>query len=123
MLRNRLLLNPFTFLAVFLLTIMIPPCAEGSGKYNVLHAFGKGNDGAGLFGGVVRAANGRLYGTTGGGGLYQYGTVWQLTPQANGQWSEKVLENFKVNDSRGDEPTSTLTLDPSGSISNTVPAV
>jgi uncharacterized repeat protein (TIGR03803 family) len=85
-------------------------------KYQVLHAFGNGNDGAGLFGGVVRAANGKLYGTTSGGGLYQYGTVWQLTPQANGKWSEKVLENFKVNDPRGDEPTSTLALDPSGNL-------
>ena len=85
-------------------------------KYQVLHAFGNGNDGAGLYGGVVRAANGKLYGTTGGGGLYRYGTVWQLTPQANGKWSEKVLENFKVNDPRGDEPTSTLALDPSGNL-------
>jgi uncharacterized repeat protein (TIGR03803 family) len=85
-------------------------------KYKVLHDFGNGNDGAGLYGGVVRAANGKLYGTTGGGGLYRYGTVWQLTPQANGTWSEKVLENFKVNDPRGDEPTGTLILDPSGNL-------
>ncbi len=85
-------------------------------KYKVLHDFGNGNDGAGLFGGVVRAANGKLYGTTSGGGLYQYGTVWELTPQAGGKWSEKVLHNFKNRDPNGDEPTCTLTLDPVGNL-------
>jgi uncharacterized repeat protein (TIGR03803 family) len=85
-------------------------------KYKVLHDFGNGNDGAGLYGGVVRAANGKLYGTTGGGGLYRYGTVWQLTPHANGKWVERVLHNFKIHDPNGDEPTGTLTLDPAGNL-------
>jgi len=103
-------------LALTTLLFIWSASALAAPKYQVLHAFGNGNDGAGLYGGVVRAADGKLYGTTGGGGLYQYGTVWQLTPQANGKWSEKVLENFKVNDPRGDEPASTLILDPSGNL-------
>jgi uncharacterized repeat protein (TIGR03803 family) len=102
-------------LALTTLLLIWSASALAAPKYQVLHAFGNSNDGAGLYGGVVRAADGKLYGTTGGGGLYQYGTVWQLTPQASGKWSEKVLENFKVND-RGDEPTSTLILDPSGNL-------
>jgi len=72
--------------------------ASAASKYKLLHSFGHGNDGAGIDGGVALAADGSLYGTTSGGGLYQLGTVWQLTPHANGNWSEKVLENFRVND-------------------------
>jgi len=90
--------------------------ALGAPKYQVLHSFGDGNDGGGIDGGVGLASDGKLYGTTSGGGLYQYGTVWQLTPRANGKWSESVLENFKVNDTRGDEPNGTPVFDPAGKI-------
>jgi uncharacterized repeat protein (TIGR03803 family) len=82
----------------------------------VLHDFGNGHDGAGLSGGVARAANGKLYGTTSGGGLYQYGTVWELTPHTSGKWAEKVLHNFRNHDSNGDEPSGTLTFDPAGNL-------
>jgi uncharacterized repeat protein (TIGR03803 family) len=88
-------------------------------KFKVLHAFGNGTDGAGLFGGVVRAANGKLYGTTSGGGLYQYGTVWELTPHASGKWTEKVLHNFKNNDPNGDDLNCTLTVDSAGDLFGT----
>jgi uncharacterized repeat protein (TIGR03803 family) len=88
--------------------------ASAASKYKLLHSFGHGNDGAGIDGGVALAADGSLYGTTSGGGLYQLGTVWQLTPHANGNWSEKVLENFRVNDSRADEPSGTPIFDPAG---------
>jgi uncharacterized repeat protein (TIGR03803 family) len=108
--------QPTRILALTTVLFIWSASALAAPKYQVLHDFGNGNDGAGLFGGVVRATDGKLYGTTSGGGLYQYGTVWQLTPHPNGKWSETVLENFKVNDSRGDEPTSTLTLDPSGNL-------
>jgi uncharacterized repeat protein (TIGR03803 family) len=101
-----------------LVSLLVILCSAvwASPKYNVLHDFGNGNDGAGLYGGVVRAANGKLYGTTGGGGLYRYGTVWQLTPHANGKWVEKVLHNFKLHDPNGDEPGGTLTWDPAGNL-------
>jgi uncharacterized repeat protein (TIGR03803 family) len=113
---RRNCIPPFKLLVLISISLVLSASASAGPKYQVLHAFGNGNDGAGLFGAVVRAADGKLYGTTGGGGLYQYGTVWQLTPHASGKWSEKVLRNFKIHDPDGDEPTCTLTLDPAGNL-------
>jgi hypothetical protein len=59
------------FMAVF-----CAATAWAAPQYKVLHAFGGSGDGAGLYGGVVFDQQGRLYGTSSGGGTYQYGTVW-----------------------------------------------
>jgi hypothetical protein len=48
----------------------------------VLYNFGNGNGGASLFGGVVLDRVGDLYGNTGAGGVYGYGTAFELTPPA-----------------------------------------
>ena len=72
--------------------MLLAASASAAPQYKVLHAFGTGDDGAGLYGGVAFDRQGRLYGTTSGGGLYKYGTVWQLTRQADGTWSERVLQ-------------------------------
>jgi hypothetical protein len=41
----------------------------------------------------VSDAAGKLYGTTGGGGI-AWGTVFQLTPGLNGTWTESILYRF-----------------------------
>ena len=52
------------------------------GKRSVLHIFfGTGGDGAVPYAGLVRDAQGNLYGTTFYGGAYGAGTVFKLTPQ------------------------------------------
>ena len=61
-----------------------------SGAETVLWSFGNGTDGANPVAGVVRAANGNIYGTTEYGGAYGYGTVFELTPSG----TEKVLWSF-----------------------------
>src|SRR6202035_4781924 len=61
----------------------------------VLHNF-KG--GPGSYGSLVFDTSGNLYGTTGGGGAYNYGTVFKLTPSANCHWTETVLHSFNGND-------------------------
>ena len=43
-------------------------------------------------------ATGNLYGTTFGGGAYSDGMVFELTPQAGGHWTEKVLRSFDGKD-------------------------
>jgi uncharacterized repeat protein (TIGR03803 family) len=88
-------------------------------KYEVLHAFGVGKDGAGLYGGLALDTSGNLYGTTSGGGAYGYGTVFELTPHANGRWVEVLLRSFKKNDPHGSEPQSTPTVDSSGNLYGT----
>src|ERR1700719_3559673 len=110
--------RPGKILASVVLVLLVVP-ARAAPQYKVLHAFGAGNDGAGLFGGVIFDQLGRLYGTTSGGGLYNYGTVWQLTPQTDGTWSERVLRSFRVNDPRGDEPQDRPMVDSFGNLYGT----
>jgi uncharacterized repeat protein (TIGR03803 family) len=93
--------------------------ASAAPKYKVLHAFGFGNDGAGLYGGLVFDQRGNLYGGTSGGGDYGYGTVYQLTRTTNGNWSESVLRSYKNGDPEGDEIMGTLAIDPSGNLYGT----
>ena len=67
-----------------------------SGKWNekVLHMFeGNGRDGY-RPSVVIFDSAGNLYGTTGEGGAYGYGTVFQLAPGTKGGWTEKLLRSF-----------------------------
>jgi len=45
-------------------------------------------------GGNLTSNGGNFYGTTGFGGLYGDGTVFELSPNGNGGWNETVLYNF-----------------------------
>ena len=51
-----------------------------SGKETVLHRFAGGDDGWFPHGGLLRDSVGNLYGTTFGGGYYDKGMVFKLTP-------------------------------------------
>jgi len=71
------------------------------------------SDGSAPVGGVVLDSGGNLYGTTSFGGLAN-GTVFELTPGANGQWSERVLHAFLG--SEGSTPFATLIVDTAGNL-------
>ena len=67
-------------------------------KENILHAFGSGSDGSGVFAGLVMDSAGDLFGTTDEGGtgsscFYGCGIVFELTP-SGGSWTESVIHNF-----------------------------
>ncbi len=83
-----------------------------------LYNFQGGNDGANPIGGLVFDAAGNAYGSTAGrnGGL-QSGTVFQLSPQADGSWHETVLH---VLDGLNG-PWSNLVMDASGNLYGTTP--
>ena len=87
-------------------------------KYRILHAFTGGNDGGGLWSSLVRDKKGNLYGTTSGDGAYGGGTVYRLTQQANGKWTETVLHNFILNKDGG-APFGGPTLDTAGNLYGT----
>jgi len=53
---------------------------DPAGNETVLHSFTNGEDGAVPLGGLIRDAQGGLYGTTYYGGAYGAGTVFKLTP-------------------------------------------
>jgi uncharacterized repeat protein (TIGR03803 family) len=103
--RSRVL--AFT-LTVVVATLMLPPAASAAPKYKILHAFGHGQDGAGAWGSLLFGAKGNLYGTTGGGGTYGYGTAFELMPESKGKWSESILHNFDRNGQDGYDSTGNL---------------
>ena len=95
------------------------PAAGGGWTEKVLHSF-NGTDGAYLFGGLIFDAAGNLYGTTVVGGSHGYGTVFELTPAAGGNWTEKVLYSFHNNGTDGAEPGwASLIFDAAGNLYGT----
>ncbi len=67
---------------------------SGSGyTETILYSFTGGRDGKNPGAGVIDV-NGSLYGTSGGGGAYNYGTVFKLTPSGSG-YAESTLYSFK----------------------------
>jgi uncharacterized repeat protein (TIGR03803 family) len=103
----------------------LSPGAGGAWTENVLRSFGTGKDGYGPYGSLVLDAAGSLYGTTSEGGYYHHpgcglgcGTVFQLTPGANGTWAFKVLHIFG-NGSDGRNPDAGLVLDAAGNLYGT----
>jgi uncharacterized repeat protein (TIGR03803 family) len=100
--------------AVFELT----PAANGCWSEQILHSFhNNGTDGVGPYSGVVFDAAGNLYGTTIGGGIYAYGTVYELTPRTGGGWRQMILHNFE--DADGQEPRGGVILDGLGNLYGT----
>jgi uncharacterized repeat protein (TIGR03803 family) len=79
--------------------LLLPFSVQAQHNFRVLHAFGSGNDGAGVYGSVILDAQGNVYGTTAGGGAYgDFGTVFRLTPENNGRWKETLLHSFHSQD-------------------------
>ena len=95
------------------IALILISTAWAAPKYKVLHAFGAGNDGAGVWDSVTIDASGNVYGTTSGRGAYGGGTVFRLAPRSGGHWSETILHNFGwQNDGAG--PLGGVLIGPSG---------
>jgi len=105
------------------------PNLDGTWKEKVLHTFTDGKDGGtgdgfeALLAPLIFDQAGNLYGTTPSGGttgcwVYQTcGVVFELTPQANGRWKEKVLHTFHGKD--GGMPYAGLIFDGAGNLYST----
>jgi uncharacterized repeat protein (TIGR03803 family) len=96
----------------------LTPKANGRWSEDVIYVFGGGSDGIGPTGTLVFDAAGNLYGTTNGGGTDRFGgTVFQLTPNQGGGWSESVLHSFTGKD--GLNPLAGVILDQAGNLYGT----
>jgi uncharacterized repeat protein (TIGR03803 family) len=104
-------------LAVLAVALMLPTGTVAASKYKVLHRF-TGKDGALPSSDLIFAA-GNLYGTTYFGGAHNGGTVFKLTPHADGSWTESVLYNFCQRGCGGYLPTAGLVFDTAGNLYGT----
>ncbi|HEY6764497.1 MAG TPA: choice-of-anchor tandem repeat GloVer-containing protein [Candidatus Sulfotelmatobacter sp.] len=103
----------FAALAVLL------PClvALAQSQFTVLHNFDPNlGEGAGLWNSVAFDTQGNMYGTTRGGGAHSYGTVFELSPNADGTWNQAVLHSFANGDTDGYLPISSVLVDGSGNL-------
>jgi uncharacterized repeat protein (TIGR03803 family) len=100
---------------------LTPPTAPDAGwKYTILHRFtGQNEDGSAPYSGVIFDANGALYGTTSAGGNSGKGTIFQLTPAADGAWIETVLHSFTGQNGDGATPYAGLTFGANGALYGT----
>ena len=86
---------------------------------SVLYAFKGGVDGAYPLAGLLSDAGGNLYGATSGGDVpSDGGTLFRLTPNSDGSYSETLLHTF-AGGSDGAGPYSTLIADASGNLFGT----
>jgi uncharacterized repeat protein (TIGR03803 family) len=104
----------------------LSPNGTGTWTETVLHSFGNGTDGAGSVSKLTFDNSGNFYGTTGGGGNGAFGgdgTVFELSPNPNGTWTESVLYNFCSAGGSfcpdGSNPTGGVTIDAAGNLYGT----
>jgi uncharacterized repeat protein (TIGR03803 family) len=65
-----------------------------AGTETVLHQFVNLSRGGFPSTPLIADSQGNYYGTTGGGGLYGFGTVFELTRNSAGHWTQTVIYNF-----------------------------
>jgi uncharacterized repeat protein (TIGR03803 family) len=85
-----------------------------AGEEKVLYSFAGGIDGRQPAGGLVLDRHGNLYGTTEGGGPFDYGTVFKVTPSG----AETVLHLF-TGGADGGQPLAGLVRDKKGNLFGT----
>jgi uncharacterized repeat protein (TIGR03803 family) len=75
--------------------------------------------------GLIMDLAGNLYGTTSSGGARNWGTVFKLTPNPNGEWTETVIYSFCSNPDAscltGAQPDGRLIMDAAGNLYGTAP--
>jgi uncharacterized repeat protein (TIGR03803 family) len=93
----------------------LSPGPNGTWTEKILYGFAGGSDGSGPFAGVIFDSAGNLYGTTQKGGAASFGVAFELSPGANGTWTNKILHSFSGADD-GANPSSNLALDGVGNL-------
>jgi uncharacterized repeat protein (TIGR03803 family) len=107
----------------------LTPTGHGQWTETILHDFTGGSDGFQPMSGLVFDKSGNLFGTTYAGGQPTCGNsfcgpglVYELSPGANGAWTEKIIYTFQgVNHgiSDGSSPQGNLILDSQGNLYGT----
>jgi uncharacterized repeat protein (TIGR03803 family) len=95
---------------------------NGSSQWteSLLYSFNSGSGGFSPYAGVIFDTQGNLYGTATSGGANDGGTVFELSPGSNGQWTETVLLSFEHSRKDGSYPYGGLIFDTAGNLYGTV---
>lgn len=93
------------------------PSVSGAWTETILYNFTGKPDANYPLSGPAFDAFGNLYGTSLAGGLGNQGSVYELSPQTDGTWTEAIVQNFGTD---GTQPYGTLLFDPSGNIYGTL---
>jgi uncharacterized repeat protein (TIGR03803 family) len=96
----------------------LTPNPDGSWAESVLYTFTGNQDGGTTDAGLIFDQAGNLYGTTAFGGASGAGTVFELTPNPDGSWTETVLYSFKSNND-GSYPHAGVIFDQAGNLYGT----
>jgi uncharacterized repeat protein (TIGR03803 family) len=72
----------------------VSPNSNGGWTETVLYSFQGGSDGDQPSAGLIFDQAGNLYGTTQAGGVHSSGTVFKLSPNGSGSWTETILYSF-----------------------------
>jgi len=104
--------------ATLIMALILAPAAWAADTYKILHEFTGGADGSDPTAGLIFDAAGNLYGTAKYGGSWGQGTVFELTPNSDGSWTETVLYNFSGGDDGG-QPFAGVTFDRAGNLYGT----
>jgi uncharacterized repeat protein (TIGR03803 family) len=98
----------------------LTPNPDGSWTENIIYHF-SGRDGAFPWAGpLIFDPFGNLYGMTIGGGQGDGGgTIYQLVPNPDGSWTERLLHSFGSWDGDGSTPRSGLIFDDGGNLYGT----
>jgi len=103
------------------LMIAVGTVSGSAATFTSVYSFtGQSGDGASPFAAITVGPGGVLYGTTGYGGIFGAGTVYQLTPNGGG-WTEAVLYSF-TGGADGAYPQSGVILGPGGVLYGTTSA-
>ncbi len=122
---RRLSIGLRAALAIFIVTLFVTSTWAQAPWEKVLYSFNPSwagsvlvGDGAGPSGRLILDSRG-LFGTTGSGGAYGYGTVFQLWQQAGVGWTEAVLHSFTVAQGAPPPQGSSLIFDAAGNLYGT----
>jgi uncharacterized repeat protein (TIGR03803 family) len=99
----------------------LSPQPGGAWTETILHNFDNNTpaDGYEPYAGLAIDSAGNLYGTTRAGGPSGEGTVFEISPQGAGTWTETILYNFGSTTNDGISPYSPVVLDSAGNLYGT----
>ncbi len=114
-------MNKNSHLGIFLLLsiVAVTGTCWSQPTEQIIYTFRNRLDGGYPSSGLTMDAARNLYGAAETGGITGHGTVFELTPNGVGGWTETVLYNFGVNVTDGTQPVGGVVFDSKGNLYGT----